>query len=86
MGILEKLGRISEPTKIVAPQNATSNLVNISAEKNLELTKEEYEFIFQIIKNSSFKGTDLQLIFGILSKLQTKYLELNKSVQNIGNK
>lgn len=86
MGILDKLGRTSEPQKIVASQNSTANLVNVAAEKGLELTKEEYEFIFQLIKNSSFKGTELQIIFGILSKIQTKYLELNKSSQNISNK
>lgn len=78
MGILDKLGRTTEPQKVVAPQNSTANLVNVAAEKGLELTKEEYEFIFQLIKNSSFKGTELQLIFGILSKLQTKYLEKTK--------
>lgn len=78
MGILDKLGRRTEPQKVVAPQNSTANLVNVAAEKGLELTKEEYEFIFQLIKNSSFKGTELQLIFGILSKLQTKYLEKTK--------
>lgn len=79
MGILQKLGRVAEHTKVVPAQNTTNNLINEAKEKGLELTKEEYEFLFQLIKNSSFKGTDLQIIFGILSKLQTKYLEISKN-------
>lgn len=82
MGILEKLGRVSESQKVVQNLNTSAKFVNIESEKGLELTKEEYEFLFQLIKTSTFKGTELQIIFGILSKLQTKYLELNKTVPN----
>lgn len=41
-----------------------------------ELTKEEYEFLFELIKSSTFRGTQLETIYNIIIKLQNKYLKL----------
>lgn len=74
MGLLDKLGKPKDAQKIVSI-NSTGNYVNVEAEKHLDLTKEEYEFLFAIIKNSTFRGTELEIIYSILGKLQTKYLD-----------
>lgn len=39
-----------------------------------ELDKEELEYLFELIKKSNFPGTDLQLIYKIIIKLQNQYL------------
>jgi hypothetical protein len=39
-----------------------------------ELDKEELEYLFELIKRSNFPGTDLQLIYKIIIKLQNQYL------------
>lgn len=37
-------------------------------------TAEEYEFLFMLIKNSTFKGENLELLFNLTLKLQEDYL------------
>lgn len=68
MGILDKLGRTPESKKDINQSLPTRE------EEKFELTKEEYEFLFSLIKNSTFKGSELQVIFNILTKLQTRYI------------
>lgn len=83
MGLLDKLGKPKDAQKIVSANNSTGNYVNVEADKQLDLTKEEYEFLFAIIKNSTFRGTELEIIYSILGKLQTKYLDkVSKSETN----
>ena len=41
----------------------------------VDLTIEEFEFLFNLIKNSTFKGTELEIIYSIILKLQKRYLE-----------
>ena len=41
----------------------------------VDLTIEEFEYIFSLIKNSTFKGTELEIIYSIILKLQKRYLE-----------
>lgn len=38
------------------------------------LTKPEYEFLFSLIKNSTFKGEHLELLYNLTVKLQAQYL------------
>lgn len=40
------------------------------------LTKEEYEFIFWIIKNSTFKGENIEFLYNIIIKLQNQYFKV----------
>jgi len=44
-----------------------------------ELTSEEYEYLFNLIKASTFKGTELEILYSIIIKLQKRYLELGKN-------
>jgi hypothetical protein len=39
-----------------------------------ELEKEELEYLFELIKKSNFPGTDLQVIYKIIIKLQNQYM------------
>jgi len=41
----------------------------------VDLTIEEFEYLFSLIKNSTFKGTELEIIYSIILKLQKRYLE-----------
>ncbi len=41
----------------------------------VDLTIEEFEYLFSLLKNSTFKGTELEIIYSIILKLQKRYLE-----------
>lgn len=41
----------------------------------LELSKQEFEFLLTLIKDSTFKGQDIEVIYKVTSKLQKHYLE-----------
>jgi hypothetical protein len=36
----------------------------------------EYEFLFNIIKNSTFKGEHLEILYNLVLKLQNQYMSL----------
>ena len=40
----------------------------------IELEKEDLEYLFELIKKSSFPGTDFELIYKIIIKLQNHYM------------
>jgi hypothetical protein len=42
--------------------------------KNDSLSKEEIEFLLILIKNSHFKGENLESLYNIVYKLQQQYL------------
>lgn len=42
------------------------------------LEKQEIEFILNTIKNSTFKGEDLDMLYKVVVKLQNQYVNLNK--------
>ncbi len=43
--------------------------------EGVDLTIEEFEYLFNLIKSSTFKGTELEIIYSIILKLQKRYLE-----------
>jgi len=42
------------------------------------LDKSEIEFILSLIKNSTFKGENLDILYKIAVKLQNQYTEISK--------
>jgi hypothetical protein len=44
-----------------------------------ELSVQEYEFLFSLIKNSTFKGDQLEFLYNVILKLQTQYLKVKES-------
>ena len=47
-----------------------------SSQDNLE--KKEIEFILNTIKDSTFKGEDLDTLYKVVVKLQNQYVKLDK--------
>lgn len=43
---------------------------------NLDLNKDELEFLLNIIANSTFEGKDVQLVYETAVKIQKQILEL----------
>lgn len=54
--------------QVVEPKKSKQN-------GGVDLTIEEFEYLFSLIKNSTFKGTELEIIYSIILKLQKRYLE-----------
>jgi hypothetical protein len=44
---------------------------------SVELSKRETEFLLQTIKNSQFKGEDVELLFNLVLKIQKVYIQYN---------
>lgn len=57
MGLLDKVS--SKPEKLVIGNN--------------KLTATEYEFLFFLIKNATFKGEQLEFVYNLTLKLQEEY-------------
>ena len=55
-----------EKTGKVSPTSKIDNTLN----------KQEYEFLFNIIKNSTFKGEHLEILYNLVLKLQNQYMSL----------
>ena len=62
MGLISKV--IEKSTGTVKQENA--------------LNVEEYECLFNLIRNATFKGEQLDFIYNLTIKLQNQYLELKK--------
>ena len=80
MGIFTKVGK--QPTEKQAEEiveKIEKEEVQKSPKKEkingVDLTIEEFEYLFNLIKNSTFKGTELEIIYSIILKLQKRYLE-----------
>ena len=73
MGIFSKVAT-KEEKQIIQPEEQK---VEAKKEKQIgvDLTIEEYEYLFNLIKSSTFKGTELEIVYSIILKLQKKYLE-----------
>lgn len=65
MGLIDKItNKKDQPTKA-----DSSNL--------LELSKRETEFLLHLIKNSQFKGEDVELLYNLVLKVQKIYINYN---------
>jgi hypothetical protein len=54
-----------------------SESTNISSDVN-NLTKEEIALIINLIKQSSFQGEHIEILYNLVLKLQNQYLSLDK--------
>ena len=43
---------------------------------NEDLNKDEYEFLFNVLRNCDFKGHQVESLYNIVVKLQKKYVNL----------
>ena len=51
---------------------------NPQKQNNTELTPQEIEFLLYMIKEVTFKGENVELLYGVVSKLQKQYLAQTK--------
>jgi uncharacterized protein YfkK (UPF0435 family) len=60
--------------------NQSNQLNSETDETNseLNLTIEELEYLFNLIKKSNFSGAELEVIYRIIIKLQKQYILLKK--------
>lgn len=80
MGIFtknQKVAPVELEKKEETQQPQEEQIVESKKTKNVgvDLTIEEFEYLFNLIKNSTFKGTELEIIYSIILKLQKRYLE-----------
>jgi hypothetical protein len=78
MGIFSKVAtkEQKQPTEVEQPiQKEEVQQPKKEKSTGVDLTIEEFEYLFNLIKNSTFKGTELEIIYSIILKLQKRYLE-----------
>lgn len=56
-------------------KNQIINQINNNNFNEKELTKNEIEFLLGLFKDCTFKGKDLELLYNLVLKLQTLYLQ-----------
>jgi hypothetical protein len=67
--ILIKLNKVMASLKDVANKNTN---------KNIDLTEEEIVFLLSTLKNSKFKGSQVEILYNVAIKLQNLYNNLSK--------
>jgi len=65
-------------SKIEVKEGKSKVIDNAELPQDLLLNKSELQALLKIIKNSSFKGKDLELIFKLTWKLQEAYFSLEE--------
>jgi len=55
-----------------------ANTPPVSNSKNIELNKQEVEFLLTLIKNSNFSGSVIEILYNTVYKLQEQHKKLNK--------
>ena len=66
------MGLIDKQKSSTETQSGPQNQVNI--DKFKDLTKEEYEKLFEALKDISVKGADIETIYNAIVKLQQQYI------------
>jgi hypothetical protein len=51
---------------------------SVSPNKGIELSKQEIEFLLTLVKNSTFKGDMIEIVYKTVYKLQDHYIKINK--------
>ena len=68
MAILDKLKKQNKITKVNNPSLLSKN----------SLDQKEITIILNLIKNTSFRGDNIETIYGLILKLQNQYNKLKK--------
>ena len=50
----------------------------VTSSKNIDLSKQEIEFLLTLIKNSNFSGSVIEILYNATLKLQEQHKKLNK--------
>ena len=66
-------------SKIEVKEGKSKVIDNAELPQDLLLNKTELRFLLKMIKNSSFEGKDIELVFKLTWKLQEAYLSLQEN-------
>ena len=66
MGLIDKI------------QNKGNQSVKTDSSNLIEFNKKETEFLLHLIKNSQFKGEDIEVLYNLVLKIQKVYVSYNK--------
>jgi hypothetical protein len=64
-------GNVQTPSGEIPEGASVSN-------KGVELSKQEIEFLLTIVKNSTFKGDMIEIVYKTVYKLQDHYTKINQ--------
>ena len=76
---MKKYGFIVKIKKFImglVEKNTKSNTNTVIQNNNEDLNKDEYEFLFNVLRNCDFKGHQVESLYNIVVKLQKKYVNL----------
>jgi hypothetical protein len=63
---------------VQTPSGETPGGSSVSSNKGIELSKQEIEFLLTLVKNSTFKGDMIEIVYKTVYKLQDHYVKSNK--------
>ena len=58
-------------------QNKGNQPIEADSSNLIELSKRETEFLLQTIRNSQFKGEDIEVLYNLVLKVQKLYIHYN---------
>ena len=76
---MKKYGFIVKIKKFImglVEKNTKGNTNTVIQNNNEDLNKDEYEFLFNVLRNCDFKGHQVEPLYNIVVKLQKKYVNL----------
>jgi len=74
--IMKKYGFLVKIKKFIMGLVEKNTKGNNTTVQNDDLNKDEYEFLFNILRNCDFKGHQVESLYNIVVKLQKKYVNL----------
>jgi hypothetical protein len=63
---------------VQTPSGEIPGGISVSNNKGVELSKQEIEFLLTLVKNSTFKGDMIEIVYKTVYKLQDHYTKINK--------
>ena len=67
-----------QANKVQTPSGEIPGGSSVSPNKGIELSKQEIEFLLTLVKNSTFKGDMIEIVYKTVYKLQDHYIKINK--------
>lgn len=74
--IMKKYGFLVKIKKFIMGLVEKNTKGNNTTVQNDDLNKDEYEFLFNVLRNCDFKGHQVESLYNIVVKLQKKYVNL----------
>ena len=67
-----------QANKVQTPSGEIPGGSSVSSNNGIELSKQEIEFLLTLVKNSTFKGDMIEIVYKTVYKLQDHYTKINK--------